>query len=126
MYQEQYRPQPQPESVSLRTTEPSAWQQFRNELDVEYEDELESFINGKPTSCKLPLDWWLQHQNEYPGLSRMAIDILSIPAMSADSERVFSGARRTVSWDRSSLNEETIEHTECIKSWDMYLEGLAS
>jgi hypothetical protein len=39
----------------------------------------------------------------------MAIDILSIPAMSAEPERVFSGSRRTVSWDRAQLGAETLE-----------------
>ena len=47
----------------------------------------------------------------------MAIDILSIPAMSAEPERVFSGARRTISWDRCQLGSRTIEKGECMKSW---------
>ena len=47
----------------------------------------------------------------------MAIDILSIPAMSAEAERVFSGARRTISWTRCRLGATVIEQTECLKSW---------
>lgn len=47
----------------------------------------------------------------------MAIDILSIPAMSAESERVFSGTRRTISWERMSLGAKVVEQTECLKSW---------
>ena len=47
----------------------------------------------------------------------MAFDILSIPAMSADAEWVFSGARRTISWDRMLLGAATIEKGECLKSW---------
>ena len=47
----------------------------------------------------------------------MAIDILSIPSMSAEAERVFSGARRTISWDRVLLGSTNIECTECLKSW---------
>ena len=47
----------------------------------------------------------------------MAFDILSIPAMSDEPERVFSGARRTISWERMSLSEETIEAIECLKHW---------
>ena len=47
----------------------------------------------------------------------MAIDILSIPAMSAGPERVFSGARRTISWDRMQLGAASIEQGECLKSW---------
>ena len=48
---------------------------------------------------------------------RMAIDILSIPAMSDEPERVFSGARRTISWDRAQLSAENIEKLECLKCW---------
>ena len=47
----------------------------------------------------------------------MAIDILSIPPMSDELERVFSGARRIVSWDRGQLEVETIEIRECLKHW---------
>ena len=47
----------------------------------------------------------------------MAIDILSIPPMSDEPERVFSGARRTVSWDRGQIEPETIEMRECLKHW---------
>lgn len=47
----------------------------------------------------------------------MAIDILSIPAMSADPKRTFSRGRRTISWDRMLLRASTIEKGECLKSW---------
>ena len=47
----------------------------------------------------------------------MAMDILSIPAMSDEPERIFSGARRTISWDRSQLGAEMIEQLECLKHW---------
>lgn len=47
----------------------------------------------------------------------MAIDVLSIPAMSSEPERVFSGGRRTVSWDRTQMSPETLEITECLKHW---------
>jgi hypothetical protein len=47
----------------------------------------------------------------------MAIDILSIPAMSNKPERVFSGARHTVSWDKGQMVPETIEWRKCLKYW---------
>jgi hypothetical protein len=47
----------------------------------------------------------------------MAIDILLIPAMSTDLERVFSGVRRTISWDQMQLGASVIEKGECLKSW---------
>ena len=47
----------------------------------------------------------------------MAIAILSIPAESAEAERVFSGARRTCRYDRLRLSCTNIEKIECIGSW---------
>ncbi len=47
----------------------------------------------------------------------MALDILSIPAMSADPERLFSGAKITVSDRRNRLGIYTLEALECLKSW---------
>ena len=47
----------------------------------------------------------------------MAIDILSIAPQSAEPERSFSGARRTVSWDRGQLKVKTIQKVECVGNW---------
>ena len=47
----------------------------------------------------------------------MALDILSIPSMSAESEQVFSGIRRQITFDRSQLNGSSIGRAECLKSW---------
>ena len=66
-----------------------------------------------------PLSWWLQpeQQKNWPCLASMAIDVLSIPSMSDEPERVFSGGRRTISWERMRLGEQTIQAAECLKSW---------
>ena len=65
------------------------------------------------------LNWWLQDEQreQWPKLSQMAIDIFSIPAMSDNPERVFSGARRTISWERARLGAAMIEKLECLKNW---------
>jgi hypothetical protein len=47
----------------------------------------------------------------------MAIEILLIPLMSDEPKRVFSGARRTITWDRGQLLLKTIEIRECLKHW---------
>ena len=47
----------------------------------------------------------------------MAIDILLMPAISNELERVFSGARRTVIWDRAEMLPEMLEWRECLKYW---------
>ena len=53
----------------------------------------------------------------YPNLLVMAFDILSIPAISAEPERLFSGAGITVTERRNRLDAETIEALEGLKSW---------
>ena len=47
----------------------------------------------------------------------MALNILSIPAMLADPERLFSGTKITISDRRNRLRITTIQALECLKSW---------
>jgi hypothetical protein len=47
----------------------------------------------------------------------MALDILSIPAMSTEPERVFSGSKITISDRRCRLGIKLIKALECLKSW---------
>jgi hypothetical protein len=85
------------------------------------EDEYEDYNSqdSYPPGKQGALRWWYQdaQRQRWPRLSLMAIDILSIPPMSDEPERVFSGARRTVTWDRGQMVPETIEMRECLKHW---------
>ena len=47
----------------------------------------------------------------------MAIDILFIPAMSAEAEQVFLGAQQTISWLQCRLGATVVKQTKCLKSW---------
>ena len=58
------------------------------------------------------IEWWRDHVTEFPILSRMAFDILSIPGMSAEVERIFSAAGRLITDARSCLKDDTIEASE--------------
>jgi hypothetical protein len=83
-------------------------------------DDLDAFINIKPFKIQCtPLEWWCrpEQRSQYPRLSWMAIDILSIPSESAEPERAFSGARRTASWDRLRMSCQNLEKVECIGNW---------
>jgi len=96
--------------LSLRSiTRPSSEDEY-----VDYNSQ-DSFLLGS----KGALEWWCQDAQSirWPRLSYIAINILSIPLMSDEPERVFSGARRTVSWDRGQMEPETIEMRECLKHW---------
>jgi hypothetical protein len=58
-----------------------------------------------------------RQRREFPNLSRMALNVLSIPAMAAEPECLFSSAGLTVTDRRNQLSIESIEALECIKSW---------
>lgn len=85
------------------------------------QDEFENYCNEAASyNIKIPaLEWWLQdtQRKRWPQLSRWAIEILSIPSMSDKPERIFSGGRRTVTWDKTSMTETTLEQLECGRDW---------
>jgi hypothetical protein len=60
------------------------------------------------------IEWWYKQRHQWPTLSRFTIEILSIAAMSDDVERVFSGCRRTISWERARLGLDKVEAVECL------------
>jgi hypothetical protein len=64
-------------------------------------------------------DWWLEPQQQavYPNLSKMALNLLSIPAMSAAPERLFSSCKITITDRRNKLSIKVIEELECLRSW---------
>jgi len=37
--------------------------------------------------------------------------------MSDEPERVFSSARRVLSWDRARLGDELLQQLQCVKHW---------
>jgi hypothetical protein len=89
-------------------------------------DELQIYLDSKTIKVQKPIEWWMENtqQSTYPNLSRMAIDILSIPAMAADPERLFSSAGWAVNNRRNRLEMETIQALESLKSW-YKLEGIS-
>jgi hAT family C-terminal dimerisation region len=64
--------------------------------------------------------WW--NTCDFTTLRQMAFDTLSVPAMSAELERVFSQSKRTWTDDRNALKTESFEALQCLKQWS--LQGL--
>jgi hypothetical protein len=48
----------------------------------------------------------------------MALDLLSIPAMSADTARLFSAGKFLLTDNSSQLSRTTIEAFLCLRPWD--------
>ncbi|KAJ3454778.1 hypothetical protein MRS44_013378 [Fusarium solani] len=129
---DEYNAAPIPESLRVPLDVSSSSGRQHNELDellsdiavtgpiLDDADDFETFIYAPPTRITgSPLQWWLHRDQRkaYPRLSRMAIDILSIPPESSDVESHFSSARRTLSWDRESMTCENLAKVECVGNW---------
>jgi len=62
--------------------------------------------------------WFERSQDsQWRDLARMALTYLTLPAMSAEPERVFSGAKITLSDRRCRMGDDAVEAVECLKSW---------
>jgi hypothetical protein len=90
-------------------------QETKTELDRYLEDSL------------LPRDqdfdilgWWRLNQQNYPNLSKMAADILSIPMCTVGLDSVFDTVSKKMDSYRSSLAPVTIETLICAKDWLQY------
>ncbi len=55
------------------------------------------------------LKWWQDHSIIYKQLSRLAMALLSIPASSATSERIFSETGRTLEARRQLLSPDSLD-----------------
>jgi hypothetical protein len=126
-----YRPNsPTPTVVEEEVQEPkqppnafATWKQQQSARRADHVDEYIRYIREPPVphdhikqgACS----WWLEERQQrlYPNLSKMALDILTIPAMSAAPERLFSSANITISDRRNRLHGDTSEAVECLKSW---------
>jgi len=76
---------------------------------MEDQDELNGYITSTDSGPDV-LGYWRGKENIWPKLSMCARWILSAPATSTSSERVFSRAGRTLEECRSQQNAETVEH----------------
>ena len=87
---------------------------FRQEMSC---DELNRYLNSPVDNNADPLVWWKIHEKDYPVLSQMAKDYLTIQATSVPSERAFSISGLTISKTRNRLDPETARAIICVKNW---------
>ena len=83
-------------------------------------DEFDSYIQG-PQTVFLDRDavfpWVLDPMNPWPNMRQQILDLLSIPAMSTELERVFSHGKLTITPMRNRLSEQTVEMLELLRHW---------
>lgn len=64
-----------------------------------------------------PIEYWVLKRFEYPRLSRMALDVMTVPAMSSECERLFSATGLMVTPLRNRLDAGTIGLIQTLRSW---------
>ncbi|KAK4074631.1 hypothetical protein Purlil1_12926 [Purpureocillium lilacinum] len=93
------------------------WVRSRMARPASTGSEVERYIRMEPQETENPVDWWLAQQTTFPMLSKLALDILAIPAMSSDCERSFSLAKLSLTSQRLSMSPATLEALQCLKNW---------
>jgi hypothetical protein len=93
---------------------PAARTKKRTRLTSEL-DEFMARTNKADLDVEDTLEWWVRHASDYPILSRMAFDLFSCPAMSAECERVFSQTKKVITDERNRLSSDTVAAIECQK-----------
>jgi hypothetical protein len=106
------------------------WQRKRRaQQHADRRDALEIFQEEQPLEPGAVTDviaYWARKRTDpkWKDLAKMALEFLSIPAMSAEPERVFSSAKITLDDRRCQLSDEAVNALECLKSW--HRDGLIS
>jgi hypothetical protein len=84
------------EMFDSQTTETmfGSWR-LADEDEMEVKNEWEQYLEKGRVKDFLGFSlrgWWIAHRYEFPILSQIALELLAIPAMSTEVERVFSGS----------------------------------
>ena len=75
---------------------------LRNELD-----RYQSYDMLDVSEC--PFSWWAKHKQVFPNISKLALNVLFIPATSVPTERLFSTAGQIITERRNRLQPENAE-----------------
>jgi hypothetical protein len=94
-----------------------AWMK-RHQTIPNFEDEYNRYCASDCAFDVDPRAWWQEktQQTSYPILSKLALDILAILAMSAGPERPFSSTKLLISDLGNRLGIDIIEAFECLQS----------
>lgn len=89
-----------------------------DEYDID-DDELEKYLGKRLDLANLPenpLDFWKNHQMEFPILAKVARQIFSIPATTASVERSFSVAGNIVTKRRTNIKPTQLNDVLFLRS----------
>jgi hypothetical protein len=64
-----------------------------------------------------PIQYWMGLRRQYPNLSRLALDVLSIPASSCECERMFSELGDLLEPRRQGMSARLLAAIQCVRRW---------
>ena len=116
---------------------PRAPQSYSNDLDDaidslcntardptdEDEDEYTRWKRCEPVAEKdsasalNPIQYWIGLRSQYPNLSRLAIDVISIPSSSCECERMFSELGDLLEPRRRCISPRLLAAIQCVRRW---------
>jgi hypothetical protein len=108
----------QPPLEILPTESNSIWSMIYESESIEVQkDEVKKFLDLTRTGHDNdPIEWWIEHQIDYPSLFKLAIDYLGVPASAVPPERKNSKSNRVFD-NRKLLSASTFKAEMCVSSW---------
>ena len=95
---------------------------FQTSSDEDGQSQINEYMEWQKIGREKHIDnsvaYWYKRRLVWPHLARFALDLFSIPAMSAEAERVFSSTGRMVRPDRGCLKSDVIGAAACLRQWD--------
>jgi hAT family C-terminal dimerisation region len=88
-----------------------------NGQDLDEYEQWQRDIDSSDALITDPYEYWHMRRFQYPRLSRMASDLLTVPPMSAECERLFSTTGLMVTKSRNRLEASTIGLCQTLRSW---------
>jgi hypothetical protein len=90
-------------------------------MDVIEEDEYERWKCSKPclekgsNHANNPIRYWVKLRNRYPYLSKLALNVLSIPA--SKCERLFSELVNLLEPRQRAIKPQPLAALQCVRRW---------
>ena len=66
------------------------------------------------------MEYWNSTSTVWPKLTTMAFDLMAVPAMSSECERVFSLCAKMTTADSGGLLGKTLWYHQCLKNWSKH------
>ncbi|KAI1523728.1 Dimer-Tnp-hAT domain containing protein [Pyrenophora tritici-repentis] len=87
------------------------------------EDEFARWKRSEPCAergteyANNPIKYWITLRDRYPSLSKLALDVLSVPASSCECERMFSELGDLLEPRRRGIQPQLLAAIQCVRRW---------